>query len=67
LFSPRNSVEKAVGEVMRFVHPYLAFVTYRFHVEKSRDAGKYSYLNIILSNAKNTIIFLKLIIKYLKY
>jgi hypothetical protein len=25
---------------MRFVHPYLAFVTYRFHVEKARDAGK---------------------------
>jgi hypothetical protein len=47
LFSPRNSVEKAVGEVMRFVHPYLAFVTYRFHLEKARDAGMYIYLILI--------------------
>lgn len=26
---------------MRFIHPYLAFVTYRFHVEKARDAGMF--------------------------
>jgi hypothetical protein len=24
---------------MRFIHPYLAFITYRFHVEKSREIG----------------------------
>lgn len=24
---------------MRFVHPYVAFATYRFHVEKSREIG----------------------------
>ena len=24
---------------MRFMHPYLAFVTYRFHVEKAREIG----------------------------
>lgn len=39
LFNPRSPVEKLVADVMRFVHPYLAFVTYRFHVEKARDAG----------------------------
>ena len=40
LFNPRSPLEKFVDDVMRFVHPYLAFVTYRFHVEKARDAGK---------------------------
>jgi hypothetical protein len=39
LFNPRSPVEKFVADVMRFIHPYLAFVTYRFHVEKARDAG----------------------------
>jgi len=39
LFNPRSPVEKIVADVMRFVHPYLAFVSYRFHVEKARDAG----------------------------
>ena len=24
---------------MRAIHPYLAFITYRFHVEKAREAG----------------------------
>lgn len=24
------------------MHPYLAFVTYRFHVEKARESGNYS-------------------------
>jgi hypothetical protein len=24
---------------MRFIHPYIAFVTYRFHVEKAREIG----------------------------
>ena len=39
MFNPRNPVEKAVGDVVRFVHPYLAFVTYKFHVEKAREIG----------------------------
>ena len=41
LFNPRSPVEKLVADVMRFVHPYLAFVSYRFHVEKARDAGMF--------------------------
>lgn len=45
LFNPRSPVEKIVADVMRFVHPYLAFVSYRFHVEKARDAG----MQIVLS------------------
>jgi hypothetical protein len=26
---------------MRFIHPYLFHITYRFHVEKAREAGKF--------------------------
>jgi hypothetical protein len=40
VFNPRNQFEQKVGEVMRFFHPYLAFITYRFHVEKAREIGK---------------------------
>jgi len=39
LFNPRNQVEQAVASAMTFVHPYLAWCTYRFHVEKSREIG----------------------------
>jgi len=39
LFNPRNKVEMQVSNFMRFAHPYLAFVTYRFHVEKAREIG----------------------------
>jgi hypothetical protein len=40
LFSPRNATEMRISQFMRFVHPYIAWVTYRFHVEKSREIGK---------------------------
>lgn len=40
VFNPRNNVEQYVSQALRFIHPYLAFVTYRFHVEKAREAGK---------------------------
>jgi hypothetical protein len=39
VFNPRNNMEKYISETLRFIHPYLAFVTYRFHVEKSREIG----------------------------
>ena len=39
LFNPRSPVEQRVSQVMRFIHPYLAFITYRFHVEKAREIG----------------------------
>jgi len=39
VFNPRNNFEKYVSNTLRFIHPYLAFVTYRFHVEKSREIG----------------------------
>jgi hypothetical protein len=40
LFNPRNQVEVYASNIMRFVHPYIAFVTYRFHKEKCREIGK---------------------------
>jgi hypothetical protein len=40
LFNPRNQVEQAMASMMTFVHPYLAWCTYKFHVEKSREIGK---------------------------
>jgi hypothetical protein len=39
VFNPRTRFEQYVSEAMRFIHPYLFFVTYRFHVEKAREAG----------------------------
>lgn len=40
VFNPRNRAEEVVSKTLRFIHPYLAFVTYRFHVEKARESGK---------------------------
>lgn len=40
LFNPRNQFEVYVSDFMRFIHPYIAFVTFRFHVEKCREIGK---------------------------
>lgn len=39
VFNPRNNVEQYVSQTLRFLHPYLAFITYRFHVEKAREIG----------------------------
>jgi len=29
-----------MSEAIRFAHPYIFYLTYRFHVEKAREAGK---------------------------
>lgn len=50
VFNPRSRVEQVVSEAIRFVHPYLFYITYRFHVEKAREAGK-SHLCIFLSES----------------
>jgi hypothetical protein len=39
IFTPRNQFEVQVGNFLRFWYPYLAYVTYRFHVEKAREVG----------------------------
>lgn len=44
VFNPRNNVEQYVSQTLRFLHPYLAFVTYRFHVEKAREIGMWPVL-----------------------
>ena len=61
VFNPRTRVEQYVSEALRFIHPYLFFVTYRFHVEKAREAGKYqklespnmSWLTILLNESSS--------------
>jgi hypothetical protein len=39
VFNPRNKMEQTVSQALRAIHPYLAFITYKFHVEKSREIG----------------------------
>jgi len=39
VYNPKNRVESAVSVGMRAVHPYLNYITYRFHVEKCRESG----------------------------
>jgi hypothetical protein len=34
-------VEQYLSNALRFIHPYLFHITYKFHVEKAREAGKY--------------------------
>jgi hypothetical protein len=41
VFNPRTRVEQYMSNAMRFIHPYLFHITYKFHVEKAREAGKY--------------------------
>ena len=33
-----------ISNTMRIIHPYLAFITYRFHVEKCREIGKFPFI-----------------------
>lgn len=39
MFNPRSQVEVYASQAMRFLHPYIGFITYRFHVEKAREIG----------------------------
>jgi hypothetical protein len=38
VYNPQNGFERQVTKAVKY-SPYLAFVTYRFHVERARDAG----------------------------
>ena len=44
VFNPRTKFEGYVSQALRFAHPYIFYLTYRFHVEKAREAGKLSFL-----------------------
>ena len=41
VFNPRTQMEKYVSDAMKFAHPYIFAMTYKFHVEKAREVGKY--------------------------
>ena len=40
VFNPQTRAEQYASQFLRFVHPYLFHITYKFHVEKAREAGK---------------------------
>lgn len=40
VFHPRGRVEEFISKALRFIHPYLFYVTLRFHAEKAREGGK---------------------------
>lgn len=46
VFNPKSPVEQFVGNALRTMHPYIAYFTYRFHVEKCRESGKRFLLRI---------------------
>lgn len=39
VFNPRTQMEKYVSDAMKFAHPYIFAMTYKFHVEKAREVG----------------------------
>jgi hypothetical protein len=39
VFNPRTRVEQYISDAMKFAHPYIFAMTYKFHVEKAREAG----------------------------
>lgn len=41
VFNPTTRVEKALSTSLKFIHPYLFHITYKFHVSQARDVGKY--------------------------
>jgi hypothetical protein len=40
VFKPRNQWEVYASKFMRTIHPYLAYFTYKYHVERAREGGK---------------------------
>jgi hypothetical protein len=41
VFNPRSPLERYISAAIKFINPYLAAFTYKFHAEKAREAGKY--------------------------
>jgi len=41
VFNPRSPVEQYLSQAIKFANPYIFAMTYKFHVEKAREAGKY--------------------------
>ena len=41
VFHPQGRVEEFLSKAIRFIHPYLFYVTLRFHAEKAREGGKF--------------------------
>lgn len=56
VFHPQGRVEEVLSSALRFIHPYLFYVTLRFHAEKAREGGK-SHLNLKLSDSAAKTVF----------
>jgi hypothetical protein len=41
VFNPRTRVQEYVSDAIKFAHPYIFAMTYKFHVEKAKEAGEY--------------------------
>jgi len=39
VFNPRTRVQEYVSDAIKFAHPYIFAMTYKFHVEKAKEAG----------------------------
>lgn len=46
VFHPRGRIEEFMSQAIRFINPYLFYITFRFHAEKARDGGKSLYLTL---------------------
>lgn len=53
VFNPRSPVEQYVSQAIRFANPYIFALTYKFHAEKAREAGKYHIANLRSQNLTN--------------
>lgn len=53
VFNPRTRVEQYTSNFLRFIHPYLFHITYKFHVEKAREAGKFNILLSIFTSQRS--------------
>lgn len=43
VFNPRTRVQEYVSDAIKFAHPYIFAMTYKFHVEKAKEAGEYPF------------------------
>lgn len=60
-------VERRVSSFMRFMLPYLNFVTYRFHVEKSREIGKCTLLSRVADTPLMVFLFDQIYLNLILY
>jgi hypothetical protein len=43
VFHPQGRLEEVLSKTLRFIHPYLFYITLNFHAEKAREGGKFNF------------------------